>query len=219
MIEELKSLTDMYFDVQRYVVLLFDEMKIMSNLVFDKITGESIGYVDLGDPDVNFATLEELDEVATHALVFLLRGVCTELKFRLAYFSTNGVTSSQLMPLFWEAVAILELSCNLWVIAATSDGASPNRSFYKMHEGLDGNAGKDVCFRTINIYAPQRYIYFFSDAPHLVKTTRNCLYHSGSGSCTRYVYCYLSLKFIYGAKALNLWHKITLMSLCSLLLL
>lgn len=218
-IEELKSLTDMYFDVQRYVVLLFDEMKIKSNLVFDKITGELIGYVDLGDPDVNFATLEELDEVATHALVFLIRGVCTELKFSLAYFSTNGVTSSQLMPLFWEAVAILELSCNLWVIAATSDGASPNRSFYKMHEGLDGNAGKDVCFRTINIYAPQRYIYFFSDAPHLVKTTRNCLYHSGSGSCTRYVYCYLPLKFIYEAKALNLWHRITLLSLCTLLLL
>ena len=218
-IAELKSLTDMYFDVQRYVVLLFDEMKIMSNLVFDKITGELTGYVDLGDPDVNFATLEELDEVATHALVFLIRGVCTELKFSLAYFSTNGVTSSQLMPLFWEAVAILELSCNLWVIAATSDGASPNRSFYKMHEGLDGNAGKDVCFRTINIYGPQRYIYFFSDAPHLVKTTRNCLYHSGSGSCTRYVYCYLPLKFIYEAKALNLWHRITLLSLCSLLLL
>ncbi|XP_015776465.1 PREDICTED: uncharacterized protein LOC107354492 [Acropora digitifera] len=161
-------------------------MKIKPNLVFDKITGELIGYVDLGDPDVNFATLEELDEVATHALVFLIRGVCSE--FSLAYFSTNGVTSSQLMPLFWEAVAILELSCNLWVIAATSDGASPNRSFYKMHEGLDGNAAKDVCFRTINIYAPKRYIYFFSDAPHLVKTTRNCLYHSGFGSCTRYMW-------------------------------
>ena len=145
--------------------------------------------------------------------------MCTELKFNLAYFSTNEVTSSQLMPLFWEAVAILELSCNLWVIAATSDGASPNRSFYKMHESLDGNPGKDVCLRTINIYAPQRYLYFFSDAPHLVKTTRNCLYHSGSGSCARHVYCYLPLKFIYGTKVLNLWHRITLTSLFGLLIL
>lgn len=31
-IEELKDLTNSYFDVQRYIVLLFDEMKIMSNL-------------------------------------------------------------------------------------------------------------------------------------------------------------------------------------------
>ena len=53
-------MTDTYFDVQRYIVLLFDEMKIMSNLVFDKVTGELIGYVDLGDPNVNFATLATL---------------------------------------------------------------------------------------------------------------------------------------------------------------
>lgn len=186
-IEELKSITNSYFDVQRYVVLLFDEMKVLSNLVFEKVTGELIGFVDLGDPDVNFAVLEKADEIATHALVFLIRGVCTQLKFSLAYFATSGVTSIQLLPIFWEAVCVLESSCNLWVIAATSDGASPNRSFYCMHKALDGDSGKDVCYRTINFYAPQRFIYFFSDAPHLIKTTRNCLYHSGSGSCTRYV--------------------------------
>ena len=167
--------------------LLFDEMKVLSNLVFDKVTGELIGFVDLGDPDVNFAVLEKADEIATHALVFLIRGVCTQLKFSLAYFATSGVTCIQLLPIFWEAVCILESSCNLWVIAATSDGASPNRSFYRMHKALDGDSGKEVCYRTINFYAPHRFIYFFSDAPHLIKTTRNCLYHSGSGSCTRYV--------------------------------
>ena len=42
-IEELKDLINSYFDVQRYIVLLFDEMKIMSNLVFDKVTRELIG--------------------------------------------------------------------------------------------------------------------------------------------------------------------------------
>ena len=193
---ELKKLTDSYFDVQRYVVLLFDEMKIMSNLVFDKVTGELIGYLDLGDPDINFAVLDKVDDIATHALVFFLRGVCTELKFSLAYFATNGITSYQLMPLFWEAVCLLELSCNLWVIAATSDGASSNRRFYRMHKSLDKNVDGDVCYRTINFYAPQRYIYFFSDAPHLVKTTRNCLYSSGHGSNTRYVFFLIFLLFI-----------------------
>ena len=158
-VEELQSLTNMYFDVQRYVILLFDEMKIKSNLVFDKVTGELIGYVDLGDPEVNYATLNKIDEVASHAMVFLVRGVCTELKFSLAYFATDGVTSGQLMPLFWEAVAVLEMSCNLWVIAATSDGASPNRRFYRMHRALDGNSGKDVCHRTINICSTQIHLF------------------------------------------------------------
>ena len=180
-IEELKDLTNSYFDVQRYFVLLFDEMKIMSNLVFNKVTGELIGYLDLGDPDINFGTLEKADTIASHALVFFVRGICTQLKFSLAYFATKTLIH------LWEAIGVLELTCNLWVIASTSDGASPNRRLYRMHKPLDNNAEDDLCYQTINSYAPQRYIYFFSDAPHLVKTTRNCLYSSGHGSCTRYV--------------------------------
>ena len=43
-VEELNDITSSYFDVQRYVVLLFDEMKVMSNLVLDKNTGELIGF-------------------------------------------------------------------------------------------------------------------------------------------------------------------------------
>ena len=180
-IEELKDLTNSYFDVQRYIVLLFDEMKIMSNLVFDKVTGELIGYLDLGDPDINFGTLEKADTIASHALVFFVRGICTQLKFSLAYFATKILIHLR------EAIGVLELTCNLWVIASTSDGASPNRRLYRMHKPLDNNAEDDLCYQTINLYAPQRYIYFFSNAPHLVKTTRNCLYSSGHGSCTRYV--------------------------------
>ena len=155
----MKDSTNSYFDVQRYIVLLFDEMKVMSNLVFDKVTGELIGYLDLGDPDINFGTLEKVDEIASHALVFFIRGICTELKFSLAYFATNGVTSHQLMPLFWEAIGVLELTCNLWVIASTSDGASPNRRLYRMHKPLDNNAEDDICYRTINLYAAHRSIF------------------------------------------------------------
>ena len=88
-------------------------MKITSNLVFKNFTGELIGYVDLGDPDINFGTLEKANKLASHALVFMVRGVCTELKFSLAYFATDGITSYQLVPLFWEAVGVLEMSCNL----------------------------------------------------------------------------------------------------------
>ena len=103
-IDVLKEETDSYFDVQRYVVLLFDEMKVMANLVLDKTTGELIGFTDLGDPDLNFGVLEKVDMIATHALAFLVRGVCTDLKFGLAHFATTGITAAQLMPLFWEAV-------------------------------------------------------------------------------------------------------------------
>lgn len=159
-------------------------MKVQSNLVFDKVTGELIGFTDLGDQALNCAVLDKSDDLATHTLAFLVRGVCTELKFCLAHFSTNGVTAAQLMPIFWEAVCIPESSCNLWVIATTSDGASPKRGLYRLHKPLDGDSGTDVCYQTINLFAPHRFIYFMSDAPYLIKTTQNCLYHSGSGTCT-----------------------------------
>ena len=106
-LQELTAMTDTYFDVQKYIVLLFDEMMIMSNLVFDKVTGELIGYVDLGDPVINFATLDKADAVATHALVFLVRGVCTDLKFSLAYFATNGITAAQLSLSFGKLFVLL----------------------------------------------------------------------------------------------------------------
>ena len=38
---------------ERYVVLLMDEMKIQEDLVWNKHTGELIGYVDLGDPEAD----------------------------------------------------------------------------------------------------------------------------------------------------------------------
>ena len=111
----------------------------------------------------------------------MIRGVASDLKYILGYFSTENVTSYQLMALFWKAVSILELGCNLWVCAAVSDGASPNRMFYMLHAGLVGKEyNSEIVYRTVNRFAPARFIYFFSDAPHLLKTARNCLFNSGT---------------------------------------
>ena len=181
-IEKLKNQTSQYFDIQRYVVLSFDEMKIQSKLVFDKHSNELIGFVDLGEEELNLSSGSS--DLATHALVFFVRGAASNLKYALAYFLTKDVTSYQIMPLFWKAVSILELLCNLWVCAAVSDGASPNRLFYELHSGLV-EPGEEVINYTPNLFAPSRNIYFFSDAPRLLKTTRNGLFNSGSGRRTR----------------------------------
>jgi len=73
---------------------------MMANLVLHETTGELIGFTDLADPDLNFGVLEKVDMIATHALAFLVRGVCTDLKFGLAHFATTGIPAAQLMPLF-----------------------------------------------------------------------------------------------------------------------
>ena len=90
--------------------------------------------MDLGDLDVNYATMKNVDEIATHILVFLIKGLANKLSFSFATFATNVLTSYQLYPIFWKAISILEMTCNLKVIAAVADGAATNRAMFAMHK-------------------------------------------------------------------------------------
>ena len=108
-------------------------MKSQDDLVWDKHTGELIGSVDLGDPDLNYATSKNTNELATHVPVFLIRSIVNPFTYSFATFVTSGIAAFQLFPIFWKAVAILEVTCNLKVIAAVADGTSPNRKFFRMH--------------------------------------------------------------------------------------
>ena len=179
-IDLLKSIVKDYTGTAKYIVLVFDEMKIKGRLVFDRYTGKLIGFTSLGDPELDFATFEEL-QLATHVLAFMIRGVQTTLKFTLAYFLTQTIVSDQLASIFWHAVSILELNCDLYVIATVSDGMSANRKFYCLHKYVSGLSLKDekdkepsdvVIFKSQNFFAFQRFIWFFADAPHLMKTSR-----------------------------------------------
>ena len=165
-IDELRKKTELFSGSERFVTILFDEMKIQEDLVWDKHTGELIGFVDLGDSKVNYATLQNVEELATHILVFLVKSVVNPLSYSFATFATTGITSFQIFPLFWKAVNILENTVKLKVIAATADGASPNRKFFRMHKALDGDAENAFVYRTENLFsADKRYIYFFADGP------------------------------------------------------
>ncbi len=154
-VQRLVDQTSQYFDIQRHVVIAFDEMKIQSKLVFDKHSNELIGFVDIGEEELNVSSLGSTD-LGTHAFVFFVGCAATNLKHALAYFLTKDITSYQIRPRFWKAVSVLELVCNLWVCAAVSGGASPNRLFFQLHGDLvDADAG-DLVHYTTNLFAPSR---------------------------------------------------------------
>lgn len=83
-IKGLVQTTKGYDKYQRYVFILFDDMKIHA------------GKLDLGqtfwrtyricDPDINFPTLEKSDDLASHYLMFIVRDITTTLKHILSYF-------------------------------------------------------------------------------------------------------------------------------------
>ena len=127
-------------------------MKIKSSLVFDKHSGEIVGFTDLGDPALTFSSFEDNQPVATTVIALLIRGLMTSLKFVLCYFFTSGVAISfQIFNLFWQVVSVLELKADLWCVAATANGGSPNRKVFKLHEGLQGHSHTGVIYYTTNI--------------------------------------------------------------------
>ena len=188
-VNELAKKTASFSEIERYVTIVFDEMKIQENLVSDKHSGELIGFVGLGDINVNFSTQKNTQTFATHVLVFSFKSV-NPLSYSFATFATDGITAYQIMPIFWQAVKYLE-KINLKVIAATADRVSQNRKFFRMHKHIVGDSDTEIVYRTKNIYTKEMRC-----SPHLMKTVRNCLFHSGSGRGTRYMWNNIFVSFM-----------------------
>ena len=171
---------------EKIVGLLQDEIRIKHDLVNDKHTGELIGFVDLDRVGNDLMNIQEVlkDEekvLAMYVLVVMVKGVASNLKFPIGHFTTAGITADQLFPILWKAVEICEIDLDLTVLYITSDGASPNRDLSSYIRMVTIQL-----FIGLKTFSPvMRYIYFFSDAPHLLKTVRNCFSNSNSHKNTR----------------------------------
>ncbi len=97
------------------------------------------------------------------------------------------LSGEQIFPLVWDVVKSLELY-DIPVVSLTSDGAKPNRRFYRMCQDSEKRVG--VPRRTTNPYRVDSELFFFCDAPHLVKTARNCFsnsFHTQKAGQCRYI--------------------------------
>ena len=106
----------------------------------------------------------------------MIKGLFSGLSFPYTAFPSSNLTGEQLVPIFYEALMRVE-RCGLEVIAFTADGNSVNRNLFTIIGiNQDGNSLK---YKTNNpLSFNQRQVYFISDPPHLIKTSRNCLANS-----------------------------------------
>lgn len=140
--------------------------------------------------------------VAKYVMVFMVRGLCSGLEYVFGHFASEGFTSDQIFHCAHEAIGILE-SIGLKVRAVTADGASPNRKYFKLHK-LPENTKETNLFHG-NVYwaynpwafSSKRKIYFFSDPPHLMKTTRNNLENSHANKKSRNLVVNLLIFFLF----------------------
>jgi len=188
MLQKNQTLTTSLSLKDMYVILTLDEMKIKEDIVYDKNTGEMIGFINLGD--INNAILDlqrdnavDHPPVATHLLILMVRGVFISLEFPFAHFGTDNLTAGTLFPIVWEGVQRLE-EMGFKVIGITADGASHNQKFF--HKQGKSDSDSSCIYKTENPFAEEeRFIYFISDPPHLIKTACNCLSHSYGHEYTR----------------------------------
>ena len=166
---------DTLADYQKCVAVVMDEMHVKEDLVYNKHSGNLVGFTNLGHLNNQLLEYErslhdekELPQLAKSMLVFFVRGLFVSLNFPYAQFACKSVSGDLLFTPFWEAVFRLE-RMGFKVVAATADGASSNRRFFAL------NTDPGTMHKTLNPYAAEgRYIHFFSDPPHLLKTARNC---------------------------------------------
>lgn len=169
-----------------YVGILQDEVKVSEGLVYDRNTGELAGYVDLNRVGNDWLSLDEIitgskPQLANTIRIFMVPGIVTDKKYPYVGLATRGITAEYLFPIIWEAVCNLE-TIGLKSLYVTCDGATPNRKFFSIHEAPQLHN----FYWTRNAFShPPRKLYFISDVPHLMKTTRNCFSNSGSHKKTR----------------------------------
>lgn len=124
---------------RKFCGIIIDEMKVKENLVYDMFTGEVVGFVSLDDINDELLSLERQctteqyhPPIAKYLLVLMVRGLFFKLDVPYAHFATDGITGEFLFPRVWEAICRIE-RIGLQVVFITADGASPNRTFFRMH--------------------------------------------------------------------------------------
>ncbi|KAK3932248.1 Transposable element P transposase [Frankliniella fusca] len=169
-------------DFEKYFSLLFDEMSIRSDLVYNARTGELVGFTNLSSLEEELASLEaEIQgnihekKLAKKVLVFMLTGAVNPIKFVAAVYSTDDLTAFQLYTRAWDVIYSVE-EAGAKVLTAIFDGASVNRKFINMHVNAGSTNFVHVAENTAA--SESRPLYFMLDPPHILKTFRNCFANS-----------------------------------------
>ena len=100
------------WDFQRHVCLVFDEVKIKEDLVYDKHSCQIIGFVNLGHVNNQLLELERSEKgepeesIAKNIVMFMVRGLFSKLEYPYAQFPCASLSADLIFPLVWKCVNI-----------------------------------------------------------------------------------------------------------------
>lgn len=159
--KELERRISSWSKKQKTVVIMFDEIALKKGLFYNKFLGCIDGFED-------YAHLGRTSGIASHALVFMVRGVHKNFKIPIGYFFAKGTTPSEVLAeLLVDGIKMLQ-SIGFNVVASISDQGATNRGAI--------NLLRDKCeegeYESLYIVDEAKIVHLF-DTPHLIKNIRN----------------------------------------------
>ena len=149
-------------------VLSLDEVQVRKCIQFDKGLSSFIGHVS---KEINPEQLTDpTHQLATHVLVFMIRGISMRWKQVIGYFFTgDSVTGSTLWSLVKKTIILLG-DKNVHVRAVVSDMGASNQAMWA-HAGI--TCTKFALHNSIEhpCNSNERLV-FLADVPHLLKNIR-----------------------------------------------
>jgi hypothetical protein len=156
-------------DQERDVVLMLDEMQINKALEYDKSLNIYLGQIS----DKFAGSNSNSVDLASHALVFMIRGLTSNWKQIVAYYLTGASMSGSALWLLTKEIIESLSSSKINVRAVVSDMGSGNRAMWKV-AGIVANR-KSLKSGIQHPSFHDQELYFFADIPHLLKNIRNSL--------------------------------------------
>ncbi|CAG9786340.1 unnamed protein product [Diatraea saccharalis] len=151
---------------KRLCSLIFDEVALTPRLAYNESKDKIYGVVEIAG--------ERKLKLADHALVFMVRGICSSWRQSIAYYFCDGTVSSpELLNILKEIIPLL-VETGLKPLALVSDQGSTFRTCFKSLKNstaqlreLQGVKHDD------RILIAGHELYLFHDPPHLLKSIRN----------------------------------------------
>jgi DNA transposase THAP9 len=162
-----------YDDEHKSLVgITLDVVIVQGDLVYNKHTGQLLGYVNLDAVSTELLQLENMSKddgrLGKSLLVVTVRGITTSLSYPFAAYAADCLSASKLYLVTWECNEYIEVVAGLKLLFICCDGGVQSRKLFKIMA-----LSEEVVHKTRNPYAHEREIYFICDPTRLLKTARN----------------------------------------------
>ena len=149
--------------------LVCDGMAIRNNIIYNKKTGQYIGFIDYGGNIV----IDDEDTEAKEALVFMLVSLRKSWKYPVGYVLIDKINAINLNSLLSEALQ-RGLEHSLKIRNVTMDGTSTNFSAMRMF-GCQLGKSLELIDGQFSFEGYGYPLYFTPDPAHMLKLGRNAL--------------------------------------------